>query len=305
MGAGASCYLNLFCALHPNGLPPSFRLLEMGNTQTYGTVDEFAALFAYLCVPQSKSQAMAADYGSRLMPTGVGVYNLEMFPAAGVAYDCVDYSDPTTIKSDLNTDHLPARLRGRFDLVTNFGTSEHVANQMNFFHYVHDASKISGLMVHFVPCIGYLGHCLYKYDPKFFVRLAAANDYEILQGGFGPEEIGVTLDAECDLWLGYNALRGRRFDSHLVEFILRKRLSRSYRPPIDYGLDPTMRMPQTASIRSFPPQLALPPFVPITMRQRLQSQIQSTVAWPPVARLMRWVPAPLRRVAKEIIFNAL
>jgi len=152
-----------------------------------------------------------------------------------------------------------------------------------------------------VPCIGYLGHCLYKYDPKFFVRLADANNYEILQSGFGPEEIGITLDAECDSWLGYDVLRGRRFDSHLVEFILRKRLGRAYRPPIDCNLDPEMRMPQTASMRSFPPQLALPSFAPFTLLQRCQFQIRSIVAWPLVVRLRPWIPAPLRRMARALL----
>jgi hypothetical protein len=252
--------LNLFRATCLDGLPPGFRLLEMGSTQIYGSVAEFSALFEYLRVPEPKRSNMAADYGSRSVPSGLGAYNLEVMPSAGVRYDCVDYFDPTTIKADLNSESLPGRLRGAFDLVTNFGTSEHVADQMNFFRYLHDATKIGGVMVHMVPMVGYVSHCLYKYDFKFFERLAAANEYEILYAAIGPQTTGVTFE-ECRNWVGYEAVSGRRFDSHLVEFILRKRHTNDFRPPFDANPTVLPIPPDLAPVRSFPPRLAFTPFV--------------------------------------------
>lgn len=260
MGTAPAILLNVFRAMHPAGLPSSFRLLEMGNTQTYGPVEEFSALFEFLRVPDAKIRKLSADYGTRSASLGAGVYNLELMPAVGLSYECVDYTEPTTIKADLNSDRLPRKLHGQFDLVTNFGTSEHVADQMNFLRYVHDATKIGGVMIHMVPMIGYLGHCLYKYDPKFFVRLAAANSYETLYAGFGPQEPGVTVDNECGSWVGYEPIRGRRFDSHLAEFILRKRHSAGFQKPIDANLEAIELWPQPASVRTFPPQLRFAPF---------------------------------------------
>ena len=263
MGTGAGITLSILHAMHPQGLPPTFRMLEMGNTQMYGPVEEFAALFDFLKVPEPTKSRMAQDYGSRAVPSGLGGHNLEIMPAAGVAYECVDYCDPTTIKADFNKDKLPHNLVGAFDLITNFGTSEHVADQMNFFRYVHDACKVDGIMVHMVPAFGYAGHCLFKYDPKFFVRLAVANAYEILFAGFSPGENGVTLDLECAGWHGVDRFTNKPFDSTLVEFILRKRTNASFQPPLDASLEPIELPSRLISARVFPPELTFPQPQPI------------------------------------------
>jgi len=44
------------------------------------------------------------------------------------------------------------------------------------------------------------------------------------------------LDHQCGSWVGYEPMRGRRFDSHLAEFIRRKRHSAGFRKPIDANL---------------------------------------------------------------------
>jgi hypothetical protein len=43
-------------------------------------------------------------------------------------------------------------------------------------------------MLHFVPGSGFFDHCLFKHDPKMFVLLREANDYEPLHAGFGTHE---------------------------------------------------------------------------------------------------------------------
>jgi hypothetical protein len=80
---------------------------------------------------------------------------------------------------DLNFDVLPDRMRGRYDVVFNFGTTEHIINQWNCFEVMHDALKVGGVVYHQLPASGYLDHGYYCYTPLFFRELSDANGYVI------------------------------------------------------------------------------------------------------------------------------
>lgn len=79
---------------------------------------------------------------------------------------------------------------GRYDVTTNFGTSEHVRNrvrgdglsgQAQTFKTVHDLTKPGGLMLHAVPRSGgCLHHGTNKYNIEWFKNLAAQQGYQIL-----------------------------------------------------------------------------------------------------------------------------
>ncbi len=81
---------------------------------------------------------------------------------------------------DLNVGHVPDQHRGTFDLLINAGTTEHIANQGNAFHALHDLVRVGGLMYHQVPAFGHIDHGFFGYQPKFFHRLAQFNEYEIV-----------------------------------------------------------------------------------------------------------------------------
>src|SRR5439155_24291543 len=79
---------------------------------------------------------------------------------------------------DLNFDTLPTHMIGHYDIVLNFGTTEHVFNQWNCFEVMHDACMVGGAICHQLPAS--LEHGYYCYTPLFFREMAAANNYEIL-----------------------------------------------------------------------------------------------------------------------------
>lgn len=81
---------------------------------------------------------------------------------------------------DLNFDRLPPEHANRYDVVINFGTTEHIFNQWNSFEIMHDATKVGGVMYHQLPMSAYLDHGYYCYTPLFFKELAEANGYEIV-----------------------------------------------------------------------------------------------------------------------------
>ena len=70
---------------------------------------------------------------------------------------------------------------GSFDIVTNYGTSEHVQHQKACFDNIHNFCKAGGVMVHAVPFKGtYKKHCKFHYDTEFFVELARVRGYTIV-----------------------------------------------------------------------------------------------------------------------------
>jgi hypothetical protein len=141
---------------------------------------------------------------------------------------------------DLNFDTLPDRMHGYYDVVFNFGTTEHIVNQWNCFEVMHDALKVGGVIYHQLPASGYLDHGYYCYTPLFFKELAEANDYAI-------ERIAVTHAGESRIdTLSIEALAGETLltqPKHLTEnnripalnlhVILRKTVAQPFRAALE------------------------------------------------------------------------
>lgn len=91
--------------------------------------------------------------------------------------------------------------KNKFDIVTNYGTSEHVENQWMVFKNINDMCKIDGMMIHSIPMFGsWRGHCPFHYKSDF------------------PEDI-------CDI-CGYKLIYKNiqlRHKNRLLNFILQKK----------------------------------------------------------------------------------
>jgi hypothetical protein len=121
----------------------------------------------------------------------------------GFNYASIDIDgSPGSIPLDLNYDEVPAGLIGRYDVVTNFGTTEHVANQLQSFKIIHDLAAAGALMLHVLPAGGMPNHGLVSYNPKFFWMLGRSNGYKI-----------------AFMTMGQSAAEG--LPSDLVEFLTR------------------------------------------------------------------------------------
>jgi hypothetical protein len=102
----------------------------------------------------------------------------EITDLTDIEYNSVDVCPglKTTIL-DLNFDIAPDDMLGYYDVVFNFGTTEHIFNQWNCFEFMHDALKVGGVVYHQLPASGYLDHGYYCYTPLFFQEMAQANGY--------------------------------------------------------------------------------------------------------------------------------
>jgi len=105
----------------------------------------------------------------------------ELYEHLGLKYLCVDFDEtPHSIKMDLNYDSVPKNQKGKYALVTNFGTSEHAVNQLNAFKIIHDFTANNGIMLHIVPFHGFSSHGFVGYTMHFFWMLCRSNLYKII-----------------------------------------------------------------------------------------------------------------------------
>lgn len=132
-------------------------------------------------------RAKAAELSRRSYPAegSTLTYAAEMFEETTIAYQAFDIMHaPATRIFDLNRQALPADLRETFDVVLNFGTTEHVFNQLNAFHVMHDAVRPGGYLFHQLPMTGWFDHGYFNYNPRLFAELAEANAYQLLDVSF-------------------------------------------------------------------------------------------------------------------------
>jgi SAM-dependent methyltransferase len=80
-------------------------------------------------------------------------------------------------RHDLN---FPLPFRDQFDVVTNFGTAEHIFNQHQVLQSMHEATRPGGLMLHSLPNQGCYDHGFYNYHPTLVFDLSHANRYQIV-----------------------------------------------------------------------------------------------------------------------------
>ncbi|MDP3791614.1 MAG: class I SAM-dependent methyltransferase [Candidatus Omnitrophota bacterium] len=125
----------------------------------------------------------AQDMGFELKKpvTGARVTDVDLFLSAGFDnIDSLDYSDfeKCTIIHDLNKD-VPVNLHGKYDLIFDGGTSEHVFNLPKVLENYHKMLKAGGRIIHFLPSTNCVEHGFYMFSPTLFWDYYSANNWEI------------------------------------------------------------------------------------------------------------------------------
>lgn len=111
-------------------------------------------------------------------------YNMScksMHQSWGHDYTSIDLDplDPESLQWDLNYVSCPDEHLGKYNIVTNHGTTEHLIGQVTSFKLMHDLMKVGGVSIHVLPCLE-ANHGFYSYSPVFFECLAKFNDYEVV-----------------------------------------------------------------------------------------------------------------------------
>lgn len=102
----------------------------------------------------------------------------QWYESKGLQYVSIDTNGKDgALRYDLELP-LPLDILGQFDIVTNFGTLEHISDQRQALQNIHNLLRIGGLVIHVLPMSpDYDGHGLYTYTPKFLQELKAIGAY--------------------------------------------------------------------------------------------------------------------------------
>lgn len=92
-------------------------------------------------------------------------------------YVSIDGNGNGTLTADLNR---PLDALEPFDLVTDFGTGEHIFDQAQVWRTLHALTKPGGYIAFDRPSAGYGTHCYYITNRCLYEDVAAANAYRIL-----------------------------------------------------------------------------------------------------------------------------
>jgi hypothetical protein len=229
-------------------LPDQARVVELGAQQLShdvladrDLVKEFGKSFGQSDeppLPQAEGEAKFNGIEQVLDPNAPMARLMWLW--LGLGYTAIDIDgSPDSIPLDLNFDDVPQSERSKYHLVTNYGTTEHVANQMNALKIAHDLATPDGVMVHHLPCQGNFNHGLLNYSPKFFWMLARSNDYGWLYFDHVNSEISYPLPENV-----IESVRPYRtdIDERMAQYrvsntslvvALQKRWDRPFVPPID------------------------------------------------------------------------
>jgi hypothetical protein len=155
----------------------------------------------------------------------------------GFRYDCVDIDGQFgALKMDINFDSVSPERRGKYDLTTNHGTTEHLLDQRNAFQIVHDFTRPGGLMLHALPFTVHLEHGFFNYQPNLFDALARYNSYETLGIWIGPDWTLSSLVPWEPKLLDYMTLNAKT--THLLVVLQRKLHGTEFCVPIQGVYEP-------------------------------------------------------------------
>jgi len=110
-------------------------------------------------------------------------------------YVSIDGNGKATILHDLNLPIEGVVPGPPFDLVTDFGTREHVFDQAQVWRTLHQLTKPGGYIAFETPHQGYLDHGMWNIQPNCIQALAKANGYNVDMMVFADLERGRLIRA--------------------------------------------------------------------------------------------------------------
>jgi SAM-dependent methyltransferase len=92
--------------------------------------------------------------------------------------DASGFEDATYV-ADLNHP-VPESLHGKYDVVFNGGTLEHVFNVPVALCNIHNLLKVGGKHISYLPTHNFVDHGFYQFSPTLFLDYYTLNRYEII-----------------------------------------------------------------------------------------------------------------------------
>lgn len=243
MGVAAKNLSRILDLCKGGALPPGAAMIELGAQNVYCSgmesfLREFVDYFRSQRERGWRAQELSRGEIAKIADRG---FMSRLMRACGFDYkalDIFDADDVILFDLNLHLHQLPTELPGRFDLVTNFGTTEHVINQLHALEIMDELAKPGGIIYHDLPLGGYHMHGYFSYNPPVFQDLALANGYEILFHWYSRN----SFETQAPEFMVRNGFTAKGYIDCGIEFIFRKTSPAPFRLPLEtftsLGLNP-------------------------------------------------------------------
>src|SRR6516165_4013434 len=221
------------------------RIVELGSQQLVRGISHDAVV---KFIRKFRPDSDAAEVSARLPVNYYGaIYVDEIWHRCGLDYISYDVVEaPRSRVFDLNFHQVPSADQQSALFVTNIGTTEHLANQLNAFRTVHDLLKVGGVAIHAVPFTGMFNHSLFNYHPKFFFSLIVNNCYRLRHVEFRGPGLHAAWDPGNTIFDGdylthHPRLPGSEtwsaitLHSGMIYLIIERRHPDAFVPPVDFA----------------------------------------------------------------------
>ena len=158
-------------------IPPNAAVFDLGSQDLWTEREPLRRVARRHLSPDACETAIHEIFGDEAKP-GSDAQRAFYSISGGHSYRSLDLSDP---RADYAYDlSYPLPDIGKYDVVTNFGTTEHVFNIGQSFENIHNLLNVGGLQLHTLPAYGYIDHGFYNIHPCAYLDMAKANEYEIV-----------------------------------------------------------------------------------------------------------------------------
>ena len=151
--------------------PFSGRIATLGVQTIYMSPADLSRQFERFCAKSAVPISDGVPLNDKLLLKMMGFADIET----------LDYSDFEGADHvvDLNHDGLPEYLHGKFDVVLDSGTLEHVFHVPNAMKNIASLVKVGGRIIFLSPSSNHMDHGFYMFSPTFFADYFLANKFEI------------------------------------------------------------------------------------------------------------------------------
>jgi hypothetical protein len=158
-------------------IPPNAAVFDLGPQDLWTEREPLRRVARRHLSPDACDTAIHEIFGDEAKP-GSDAQRAFYSIFGGHSYRSLDLTDP---RADYAYDlSYPLPDIGKYDVVTNFGTTEHVFNIGQSFENIHNLLNVGGLQLHTLPAYGYIDHGFYNIHPCAYLDMAKANEYEIV-----------------------------------------------------------------------------------------------------------------------------
>jgi len=137
-------------------------------------------------------------------------WSKDFFTGIGYDHTSIDLNElHYSIPKDLSA---PIKWKEQYDIVTDFGTSEHVTDLYNALKNAYNACKLDGIVIHENPKTGHwLNHGIHYFSQEFWQELSKLAGYEILELG----EVGAHGNTKTgmNVYVVFKKVKDKKFPS--------------------------------------------------------------------------------------------